>query len=162
MIYNDQNIRISQPALAGSCGPWWPPGWSACPSTAHSPSADCQSSPWAPWKSPAALTHLFRLFDELQPPEIWQLPPVHMNPPSAGWLGSCSPRNPGSHHSSLGRNHPPLQPGQGSACHVKRWTPENDHTEHDFIQDNVNNVIYQKGFYEENRKNELVKMEETQ
>lgn len=120
-IYENQTVKVSQPAPAGSCGPWRPPGGTVCPRTSHSPWADCRFSPWAPWRSPAALTHRCRLADELRPPEIRQLPPVHTNPPSAGRLGSCSPRIPGTR--SPGRNHPPQQPGRGSACHGKRWMP---------------------------------------
>lgn len=74
--------------------------------------------------------HLFQHADELQPPKICKLPPVHMNPPSAGDHENWTPRSSASHHHSLGINHLPLQPGQGSACHEKRRTPKNDNAEY--------------------------------
>lgn len=135
----DQNIRIPQPSLAGSCGPWRSPGWCVCPRTAHSPWADCQSSLWAPWRSPAILMHLFQHADEVQPPEICQLPPFHTNPPSAGDHESWTPRSSASHHHSLGIHHLPLQPGQGSACHGKRRMPKNNNADY-----SSNRVLFKK------------------
>lgn len=144
MIYEKKSFkRISPRAPAGSCAPWRPPGGTVCPRIAHSPWADSQSSPWAPWMSPAASRHQCRPADDLRPPESRPPQHVHKNPPSAGRPGNRSPRTQVIRHRSLERNRPPRRPDPGSACRGRKWTPgASDRRQHDLIEENVYTKIF--------------------